>query len=89
MLTPAQDLIEILPRIEQTMEILVVRGRLGKTSVVVSDEAGQEGVCRIDRTDAGEPQLLHQAILQRMMCAFDAPLCLTGIGAEKLDVELR
>jgi hypothetical protein len=55
------------------VEIFVVRGRLGKPSVVASDEAGQESVCRIDRTDTGEPQLLHQAILQRMMCAFDAP----------------
>ena len=70
------------------MEVLVVRRRLGKSGVVVSDEAGQERVCRIDRADSGKSQLLYQAILQRVVSALDAALRLAGIGTENLDVEL-
>ena len=55
----------------------------------MSDEARQERVCCIDRTDPGEPQFLHQAILKRMMRALDAALSLACIGAENLDVEFR
>ena len=47
------------------MKVLIARGRLGKAAVIVGDEAGQKCVGRLDRADAGEPQLLHQAILQR------------------------
>ena len=81
-------MIEILAAIEHTMEIFVARRRLGKAGVVVSDKAGQEGICCIDRANAGEAQLLYQPILQRMVRSFDSALCLAGIGAENLDVQL-
>jgi hypothetical protein len=81
-------LIQILPGIEQTVEIFVASREFGKATVVVGDEAGQKRVCRLDRADACEPQLLHQTILQRIMSALDAPLRLAGIGAQNLDVEL-
>ena len=70
------------------MEVLVARWRLGKPSVVVSDEPRQEAVCRIDRADAGQTQLLNQAILERMMSTLDAALRLAGICTENFDVEL-
>jgi hypothetical protein len=89
LLAPAQDFIQILPGIEQTVEILVASWELGKATVVVGDEAGQKCVCRLDRCDARESQLLHQTILQRMMSALDASLCLAGIGAKDLNVEFR
>jgi hypothetical protein len=87
LLAPAQDFSQILPGIEQTVEIFVASGELGKATVVVGDEAGQKRVCRLDRADAGESQFLHQPILQRMMSALDPSLRLAGIGAQNLDVE--
>src|SRR5713226_1792420 len=89
LLAPAQNLIEILPRIDRTMKVLIAGRGLGKAAVVVGDEAGQKRVCHLDRADAGESQLLHQAILPRMMRTLDAALRLTCIGAENLDVEFR
>src|SRR6202011_4196026 len=89
LLTPTQNLIEILPGIDRTMKVLIAGRGLGKAAVVVSDEAGQERICRLDRADAGQSQLLHQTILQRMMRARDASLRLAGIRAENLDVEFR
>ncbi len=49
LLAPAQDLIQILPGIEQTVEIFVASWELGKATVVVGDEAGQKRVCRLGR----------------------------------------
>src|SRR5882724_7123822 len=89
LLTPTQDFIKILSGIEQTMKIFVASRELGKATVVVGDEAGQKRVCRLNRADAGESQLLHQTILQRMMSALDASLRLAGIDAQNLDVEFR
>jgi hypothetical protein len=45
LLAPAQD---ILPGVEQTVEIFVASRVLGKATVVVGDEAGQKRVCRLD-----------------------------------------
>ena len=84
LLAPAQDFIQILQGVEQSVEIFVASRELGKATVVVGDEAGQKRVCRLDRADAGESQLLHQTILQRMMSALDASLRLAGIGAQNL-----
>src|SRR6267378_7555124 len=39
LLAPAQDFIQILPGIEQTVEIFVASRELGKATVVVGDEA--------------------------------------------------
>jgi hypothetical protein len=89
LLAPAQDFIQILQGVEQSVEIFVASRELGKATVVVGDEAGQKRVCRLDRADAGESQLLHQTILQRMMSALDASLRLAGIGAQNLFSYLR
>jgi hypothetical protein len=58
LLTPTQNLIEILPRIDRTMKVLIAGRRLGKATIVVGDEVGQKRVCRLDRADAGESQFL-------------------------------
>src|ERR1700712_4647211 len=71
------------------MKVLIAGRGLGKAGVVAGYEAGQKRVCRIDRADAGESQLLHQTILQRMMRALDATLRLAGIGTQNLDVKFR
>jgi len=89
LLTPTQNLIEILPGIDRTMKVLIAGRGLGKAAVVVGDEVGQKRVCRLDRADAGESQLLHQTILLRMMRALDATLRLAGIGTQNLDVKFR
>src|SRR5258708_286064 len=44
LLTPAQNLIEILPGIDRTMKVLIAGRGLGKAAVVVSHEAGQKRV---------------------------------------------
>jgi hypothetical protein len=89
LLAPAQNFIQILPGIQQTMEVLVASRELGKATVLVGDEAGQKRVCRLDRVNASESQFLHQAILQRMMSALDATLRLAGIGARNLEFRQR
>jgi hypothetical protein len=42
LLAPAQDFIQILPGVEQTMEVFVLSRELGKATVVVGDKAGQK-----------------------------------------------
>jgi hypothetical protein len=42
LLTPAQHVVEILAGIDDTMQISIAGGRLGKTAVIVGDEARQE-----------------------------------------------
>jgi len=46
-----------------------------------------EGVGRVDVIDAGEPQLLHQSVLQRLVGPLDPALGLAGVGAVQVDVE--
>jgi hypothetical protein len=82
-------LIDILMGIKLAMKVSISRRRLGKADAVMRDEAGQEGVCRVDRADAGKSQFLHQTILQRVMRTFYTALGLTGIGTENFNVEFR
>ena len=74
-------------RRHRPVQILVVERRLGEAGVVVGHEARQEGVAGLHGADAGEPQLLHQAVLQGLVGALDAALGLAGVGADDLDVE--
>jgi hypothetical protein len=39
LLTPTQNQVETLPRIDRTMKILIAGRRLGKATVVIGDEA--------------------------------------------------
>src|SRR5438132_9769678 len=71
------------------MELLIACLWLCKAAVIVGDEVWQKRFCRLDRADAGESQLLHQTILQRMVRALDATLRLAGIGTQNLDVKFR
>ena len=89
MLTPTQHILEILAGIDDPTKVFLPRRGLGKTAVIVSDEAWQECVGRLHRADAGKPQFLHQTILQRRMRALDTALCLARIGTKNLDVQFR
>jgi len=62
LLTPTQDLIEILPRIDQTMKALIAGRRLGKATVVVGDEIGQAFAASI--RPAGRPGRNATGLLQ-------------------------
>jgi hypothetical protein len=67
LLTPTQNLIKILPGIDRTMKVLIAGCGLGKATVVVSDEAGQERVCRLDCASwASATSLPHQPRPGRM-----------------------
>src|SRR3977135_2083665 len=52
LLTPTQNLTEILPGIDRTVKVLIAGRGLGKAAVVVGDEAGQKPVC-LGRTTFG------------------------------------
>jgi len=62
-------------------------GRDGGAPVVVLDEAGKEGVGRIDIRDACQAQPLDQAVLKCLIGAFDPSLGLGRVGMDRLDVE--
>jgi hypothetical protein len=70
-----------------SVKILVVERRLGEAGVVVGHECRQEGVAVVHGADAGEPQLLHQPVLQGLVGALDATLGLAGVGEDDLDAE--
>ena len=56
------------------MQVLVVERRLGEAGVVVGHEGREQGVASLDGADAGEPQLLHQAVLQVLLARSTRPL---------------
>ena len=70
------------------MQILVVPGGLGEAAVVVGHENREQGVAGVDVVGAGQAQLLHQPVLQRLVHPLDAALRLRGVGADDVDVEL-
>ena len=70
------------------MQIGGARRSHGGPSVMALHEAWQEGVAGIHVADACHAQLLHQPILQRPVSPFHAALCLAGVGADDLDVQL-
>ncbi len=53
-----------------------------------STKRWQEGVAGFHAADLCQPQLLHEAVLQCAVGAFDTTLGLTGVGAQDLDVQL-
>ncbi len=52
-------------------------------------EPRQEHVAALDAGYVLDPQLFHQPVLQRAVGSFDATLCLAGLRADDLDVQLR
>ena len=48
-------------------------------------KVGRKGVAVVHGADAGEPNLLHQPVLQGLVGALDAALGLVGVGADDLD----
>src|SRR5512132_2624568 len=66
---------------------LFIRWRLGKARVVVGHERREEGVPFSQSARTGQPQLLDQPILQRLVRPLDPTLRLARIGADDVDVE--
>src|SRR3569832_2873084 len=59
-----------------------------KLAVEALHKARQVRIASIDVADAGQPQLLYQAVLQRPVHPLAPALGLAGVGAEDLDVLL-
>src|SRR5215475_12239795 len=72
---------------ERTMEVPLVKRRLGEAGIVVCHERRQERIAGRHRVDAAQPHLLHQAVLQRPVRPLHAALGLRGIGTDDVDVE--
>lgn len=60
----------------------------GKPSVIPGKIGDEEPVCLSDGTDAGQPHLLYQAILECFEEPLDPSLCLGGTGMDQLDAKL-
>jgi hypothetical protein len=90
LLAPAQDFIQILPGIEQTVEIFVASRELGKATVVVGDEAGQKRICRLDRADACESRAVNLSLSSRASTSrrFSSRLLITTMPIEMTASEL-
>ena len=69
------------------MQIVGPEGCPRKSLIMLGNEARKEVVAGFHVRDAGETQLLDQAVLQCPVRALDTTLGLAGIGSENLDVE--
>src|SRR6056297_3034799 len=74
--------------IERSMQVVRAPGHLCETGIVTLHEARQERVACLHVRDTGQPQFLHQAVLQRPVGTLDARLGLARVRAQDLDVEL-
>ena len=84
----AEDEVEFLLAVQhRAMGVGRVLGWDGEVGVVVGDEARQEGIGRLDVGDAGQAQILNQAVLEGLIGPFDPPLGLGRVGVDGLDVE--
>src|SRR5262249_38709843 len=86
-LLPGKGVLEIVIASERTMEVPLVKRRLGEAGIVVCHERRQERIASRHRVDAAQPHLLHQAVLQRPVRPLHAALGLRGIGTDDVDVE--
>src|SRR3954469_19250939 len=82
-----QAKVEIVIASERTMEVPLVKWRLGEAGIVVCHERRQERIAGRHRVDVAQPHLLHQAVLQRPVRPLHAALGLRGIGTDDVDVE--
>ena len=86
---PAQHICQAIRfDIHSTVQVVGAGRGLGKLRVVFLYKAGKEGVAVFDASDPGKPQFFHEPILQRPVRAFHASLCLAGVGAQNLNVQL-
>src|SRR5689334_23652636 len=70
------------------MRIMIAAGRFAEAPVELGDEAGRVSIGRFARADAAQTQLLDQPVLQGQIGALHTPFGLTGVGTERVDVEL-
>ena len=67
---------------------MVGQRRAPKARVIVGPEGLEKSVARGYGADAGEPELLHQAILQRVVGTFDSSFGWRGVRTDALDVQV-
>ena len=60
---------------------------LAEAGVVIGQETRQQLIAGGDRADPLKTQFLDQTILQGLVGALDAALCLRRVGAQNVDVE--
>ena len=75
-------------RRRRAVQVLGEPGLLGEPGVVVGHEGGEERVRRLDGADPGEPQLLHEPVLQGLVRPLDPALRLRAVGADDGDGQL-
>src|SRR6266436_3356345 len=85
--TPGEDVGEVIAGRQWPMEVLGVARLLAEAGVVIGQGTRQQLVAGGDRIDPAKTQFLDQAILQSLVGAFDAALCLWRVGAQNVDVE--
>ena len=69
------------------MQVLGVARLLAEAGVVIGQETRQQFVAGGNRIDPLKTQFLDQTILQGLVGALDAALCLRRVGAQNVDVE--
>src|SRR5271168_2781138 len=69
------------------MEVLGIVRLLTEAGVVIGQETRQQLIAGGDRADPLKTQFLDQTILQGLVGALDAALCLRRVGAQNVDVE--
>lgn len=77
-----------MPTTLKAMQVVRLDGMYAKLPIESLQELGKVQVARLDVADVLRSQSLHNAVLQRAIDTLHAPLGLTGVGAQDLNVQL-
>src|SRR5271155_4217079 len=84
---PGEDVGKVIAGRQWPGEVFGVVRFLAEAGVVIGQETRQQFIAGGDRADSAKTQFLDQAILQGLVGALDAALCLRRVGAQNVDVE--
>ena len=84
---PREDQIKVFIFSNGAVRVVAIPRHLAELCVVRGDERRHERVGGLDAGDALEPQLLDQAVLQRLVRSFDTTLGRRRIRADPVDIE--
>src|SRR5277367_4144381 len=87
LLAPGEDVSEVVAGCQGPMEVLGIVRLLTEAGVVIGQETRQQLIAGGNRANPLKTQFLDQAILQGLVGALDAALCLRCVGAQNVDVE--
>src|SRR5207248_6662881 len=85
LLLPSQHFLEVVLQSQWAVRIVGTRRLAAEAPVVVGDELRSESVGRVGTRHLSQSQLLHESILERLVCTLHAPLRLWAIRAENVD----